>query len=113
MFELAPSSRRLRVPRNYQNAMLPQKGIQPSVNRSSPRGAGRCFRTLLYFGNNRHRQKPFGGLKPYQDGGVRGWFPKLAQDVGVQEKGRHLRGGKSTGPMERNASSAALRPILG
>src|SRR5439155_27374832 len=83
----APSSRRLRVPRNYQNAMLPQKGIQPSVNRNSPRGAGRCFRSLLYFGNNRHRQKPFGGLKPDQDGGSGAGFQSSLRTLASRKKG--------------------------
>jgi hypothetical protein len=113
MSQPSPGASCFRIPIKDEGAMHAEEFIEPSVDLGSARGTGVSFRGFLDFGNHWHRQKPFGLVKPSQNRRIWLGLPQFRQDVVVQKAGFHLRGGKLTGPMERKASSAALRSIRG
>ena len=110
--EPAPRPRCFCVPVQHPRAVLVEELVEPGIDLRPLRSARTRFRALLYLGDDGRGQKPFSLLEPRQDRRRRRGLPQFGEDVAIQKKRFHWHGGKGTGPMERNISSAAARSAL-
>src|SRR5688500_4272977 len=93
-------------------ASFAEQFVDPCVDFRPACGVWRSFGSFLKLGNNRCRHKRRVVIYPVHDFWLWLRLPELGDDVTVKDEHLYLRGGNSSGPMERRISTTRFQSAL-